>query len=756
MHTRVIHGEGFAVTRMDASNASAPSGAVAGKAGPGRARGMPPETAGTGPAPSLWAGIGRDTKAGISLGLVTVTQALVHGLVAFGSLGPRAAAFGMAAALVASAAAGLVIGLLASTRPLSAGTSAITALVTASFLASAGPESVPEAMAVAMMLAAGAGVMLLVAAWAGLGRLAGLVPAPVTIGLVNAGVVLIMLGQAPLALGLQPGEAIGVGTPHHGSLLVAAVSAASMWLRVPGLPASVAALVAGTATHMALATTAIPLGATLGYAPTPAVLAAGMAEAWRSLPALADGTAFAARLLPASLSLTVLVTLEALVGIAAMRDMTGRRADERRDLAAVGAGCLAAAMTGFPGSVLGHGSMSYWTSGGRGRLGLVVRAAVSVACLAGAGKAIAVLPFAALAGTLIGLNLQLFRWRPLFPKRGPGFARRAADALMIAVIIVGGVLFGLAVSIFIGVLLSIIVFTGSMTQSIIRRSIRSPIGRSRVRRPAEDVALLAGAGHRMELVEVEGALFFGTADRLLDHLERARRAGVEIIILDLERVTRIDATGAQRLAEACRAGGRVLVAPLHPASRAATELAAIGLGDAVPTASAWPTVADALEAAEDGLLASLRTGKAAPGRAGEEALATLGVPHAAIAPILARMQPCHFSAGEAILRAGHPSDAAYLLLSGETLVSLPGRAGGPATRLAVLAAGTVFGELALLGAERRAADVTARGDVACLRLGVAEARSLREENPDAAWHLLVAVARQTAVNLTAANAALDG
>lgn len=120
------------------------------------------------------------------------------------------------------------------------------------------------------------------------------------------------------------------------------------------------------------------------------------------------------------------------------------------------------------------------------------------------------------------------------------------------------------------------------------------------------------------------------------------------------------------------------------------------------------------------------------------------------------MQPCHFADGETILRAGELSDAAYLLLSGQTLVSLPGRGGGPPTRLAVLAPGTVFGELALLGAATRSADVTARGAARCLRLGVTEAQALRAENPEAAWHLLVAVARQTAVNLTAANAALDG
>ncbi len=704
-----------------------------------------------------WAAVAGETKAAFGFGIVAVTQALVHGLVAFGALGRMAAAAGMAAALLSSAAAGVVTGLSASTRPLVAGTSAITALVTASFLASAGPASLGEAMALAMLLGAAAGLMLLLAAWAGLGRLAGFVPAPVTMGLVNAGVVLIVLGQAPLALGLLPGERIGTGTLQPASLLVAAVAAAAMWLKLPGIPPSVLALAAGTAAHLSLAAGAVPLGPTLGFAPGPELLVSLMAEAWREGPSLSAREGLAAQVAPAALSLAVLVALEALVGIAMMRSMTGRRANERRDLAAVGAGCIAAAITGgFPGSVLGHGTLAFWHLGGRGRLGLALRAGVSLVCLAVAGQAVAALPFAALAGTLIGLNLQLFRWRPLLPKPGPGFARRVADALMIAVIVVGGVLFGLAVSIMIGVLLSIIVFTGSMAQSVVRRSITAPVGRSRVRRPADDVALLAKAGHRIALVEVEGALFFGTADQLLDHLARLRRAGAEIIVLDLERVTRIDATGAQRLAEACRMGERVLVAPLHPASRAAAELAAIGEAASVPAASAWPTVADAVEAAEEALLALLGRRPDTARRTGEEALAALGLPDDMLAPVLARMQACRFGPGEPILRAGEASDAAYLLLSGETLVSLPGRPGTPPTRLAVLAAGTVFGELALLGAKVRSADVTARGEVHCLRLSVADARALREENPDAAWHLLIAVARQTAVNLTAANAAIDG
>jgi MFS superfamily sulfate permease-like transporter len=701
--------------------------------------------------------LAREAGAGATLGLITATQSLVHGLIAFGTLGPEAASLGIAAALAASAAVGLVVASLSATRPLAAGTSAITALVTASFLAAAAPASLAEAMALAMLLAGLAGLLVLAASAAGLGRLAGLVPAPVTIGLVNAGVVLILLGQTPLALGLQPGEGLGAAPLHPGSLLVGLAAAAVMSLRLRIVPSSVVALAGGTAVHQALTAAGIPLGLTIGNAPTPPVLIAGIGAALQVMPQLLAQEGLAARLLPAALSLAVLVVLEAVVGITAMRDRTGRRADERRDLLSVGAGCLAAALAGgFPGTVLGTGSLAFWRQGGRGRPGLILRAAVCLACIATAGPVIAALPFAALAGTLIGYSLPMFVWRPLLPRRGPGFARRAADALMIAVIVVGGVFFGLAAAIGIGVLLSVIVFTGSMAQSVIRRSIRGPVGRSRVRRPAEDVALLAREGHRIELLEIEGALFFGTADRLLEQIARSRRAGVEIVVLDLERVTRIDTTGGQRLAEACRAGGRVLVAPLHPGARAAAELAAIGLGDAVPAASAWPTVADALEAAEDALLATLRGDGEGAGRAGEEALAALGLPAEAIGPVLSRMQPCRFAPGEQILRAGEASDAAYLLLSGQTLVSLPQREGGPATRLAVLAPGTVFGELALLGAERRTADVTARGEVLCLRLAVSDAHALRAENPDAAWHLLIAVARQTAANLTAANAALNG
>lgn len=110
-----------------------------------------------------------------------------------------------------------------------------------------------------------------------------------------------------------------------------------------------------------------------------------------------------------------------------------------------------------------------------------------------------------------------------------------------------------------------------------------------------------------------------------------------------------------------------------------------------------------------------------------------------------------FDDGEAILKMGEASEAAYLLLSGEVLISLATEDGRPAARLAVLAPGVLFGETALLGQSRRTADATARGDVVCLRIHGDDVARLRDTSPEIAWRFLATVARQLAIHLRTAN-----
>jgi hypothetical protein len=199
----------------------------------------------------------------------------------------------------------------------------------------------------------------------------------------------------------------------------------------------------------------------------------------------------------------------------------------------------------------------------------------------------------------------------------------------------------------------------------------------------------------------------------------------------------------------------VLLTPLHPGSRVAAELAALGLAGQIPKGCAFADLPMGMEAAEALMLAEIAAELPDPPHSPRSALEALGIPPSAIGPILALCTEQRFAAGSVILRQGEAADAAYVLLSGEVLISLPAGPTRPATRLAVLAPGLVFGESALLGQTRRSADATARSDVHCLRLDAAAAERLRIEAPGVAWHLMTMVARQLSTHVSAANAVID-
>jgi CRP-like cAMP-binding protein len=372
------------------------------------------------------------------------------------------------------------------------------------------------------------------------------------------------------------------------------------------------------------------------------------------------------------------------------------------------------------------------------------------------GPLVALLPFAALAGVLCGAVLRLVQL-PASPFRtGRGRARRAGDALVVLSVMGAALAFGLVVAVGVGVLLSIVIFTAFMAVTPIRRVTRNPVGRSRIRRPAEQERALRRSGEAIALLELEGAIFFGSAERVLQQAEAECAAGATVLILDMARVTRIDLSAGKRLIEVCNvAPGRVLLAPLHEGARARTELEALGLFSRLPEGAVRADLPGAVEAAEALILADTTVDQAPPTGTPRTALAALGLPPAVVAPLLALCTEQRFAAGSVILRQGDAADAAYVLLSGEVLISLPAGPTRPATRLAVLAPGLVFGASALLGPTRRSADATARSDVHCLRLDAAAAERLRIEAPGVAWHLMTMVARQLSTHVSAANAVID-
>ena len=105
------------------------------------------------------------------------------------------------------------------------------------------------------------------------------------------------------------------------------------------------------------------------------------------------------------------------------------------------------------------------------------------------------------------------------------------------------VFFGFQPAIAVGFQLSGLLFYLGMNRSLVRSVVDGTVRPSRRVWGGEDAALVHAARQRIRVIELEGALFFGSAARLSERVEPL--AGqADAVVLDFRRVTVIDATGA--------------------------------------------------------------------------------------------------------------------------------------------------------------------------------------------------------------------
>lgn len=107
--------------------------------------------------------------------------------------------------------------------------------------------------------------------------------------------------------------------------------------------------------------------------------------------------------------------------------------------------------------------------------------------------------------------------------------------------------------------------------------------------------------------------------------------------------------------------------------------------------------------------------------------------------LISRARTVELAAGARLFSRGDPSDAVYVLLSGELEVSLPAE-GGREVWLARLGPGALLGEMGVLDAGPRSADVTAVRRSRLLRIGRAVVLDALSSEPAAALVLLQVMA----------------
>lgn len=722
----------------------------------------------------------RSLGAGALGALATLAVLLTLGLLAFAPMGPLAAAIGIPAAFTGAIVGSVVLAIASRCSVTLAAPSSATALTLATLVAGVAQDPALAAAAAAQPIdaarwvgaaaacaVAGMGLIQLALAAIGLARLAHFVPQPVLAGFVNGIALLIILSQVPLLLGAAPGTPAGQWLPAF-----AKVGAGPLWLGLgtmacialvarlrPAWPALLIGLLAGlAAAHVVAALTpALPAGAMVNG--VRAALPPGPAWLPVSDPAVgAFVTRHAASVVLAAVLLAMIGSLESMLAIVSIEQGSGRRIAADRELAALGlANVLGGLLGALPIVILRAGTMAMRQAGGRGRLATLAAAATMLVLFAFAGPALRWVPLAVLAGVMVMVGFSLFdRWSARVGRRWWRAARRGtlaegddtlAGLAVMAVVCTLTVVQGIAAGVAIGVALSLLVFVRRLNRTLVRAQVSGVARPSRRIYPGAVEARLLGLRTRIMLLELEGALFFGSGAQLPQRVE-ALAPPVRFVVFDLRRVSTVDESGAMLLHEVAQRlairGQELLLAGVVQGSPVARGLHAFAPWSASQAPRTFSDTDLAMEAAEAALLAeaapgdpALATILAAEGELALEACSLVrGLTLRELRIVAAAMVRRELRAGEVVFRQGDTAEALYVVTRGSvSAVSVVRGAVNRLQRFASLGPGTMLGEMALLDQAGRSADAVADND-ACLQvLSSANLERLLQEHPEVAAKL---------------------
>lgn len=744
----------------------------------------------------------RELVAALACIFASIPQTMAYGVVALAALGPQWIGLGIIAGLLSSVLHGLFATVLGGNPSTVTGPRAATILVFGAMLAQlaalpglAGSEGGPlVALGLAEAAVVAAGLLQILFAALRCGRLAGFVPYPVVAGFLNGSALLILAGQikpltgVPLSALADPAQAWHLLQPEP--LALGLGTTAIMLLaarRLKRVPPALAGLAAGTVAYHLLdaAGLAGALGGTIGPLPSQGLPSAADLELILSQVSLTD-PGLVAILAPSVLSMAALSTLDALLASLALDALTLRRSDGNRELLAQGVGNMAAGllwMLPSSGSMARAGTLV--RAGSRTALGPLLVALLTLVVSTGLGDAVAVLPRAVLAGLLVVVAIDLFdKWSVALLRRHWRTWPRG-DLLAVAVVVVVTLVFNLMVAVAVGVLLALVIFVARMARSPIRRHYPATALAARIHGDPERTALIERQGNRIAVIELEGALFFGSVAAVEEKVEELVAGGVRFVVLDLKRVKDADASGArlvERLnARLARQDGALVLAYVERERRAGPRgggagprgngdghieverrqhsgdrrlwrvfdqlgaVAALGADRFQPDvdrAVAWceERLRDTL--ADDSLLEEFRALGPAILR---------GIDRGGLRLLRAVMSRHVLAAGEAVFRQGDPPDSVYFLASGQVEVVIDLAGTDRKLRVQTLTRGSVFGEMAVLDPKPRSASVEVRSAAVCYRLAAADFEALKGGAPKLAFRLLENIALIFAERLRATN-----
>ncbi|WP_210460633.1 SulP family inorganic anion transporter [Rhodococcus opacus] len=461
---------------------------------------------------------GADLLAGLIVALVALPLALGFGI---------SSGLGAAAGLTTAVIAGAVAAVFGGSRFQVSGPTGAMTVVLVPIVGQYGPTGV---LAVGLI----AGLVLVVLAFAGVGRAVRYMPAPVIEGFTAGIAVVIALQQFPAALGITGAEGEKVWqsaadavhqfvqepsllTPATALAVAAVILVGGRYF--PRVPFSLIAVAAATLIAQLFHLDVARIGA----------IPAGFAAPTLSFLHLGELTS----LIAPALAVAALAALESLLSATAADSMAvGTRHNPDRELFGQGLANIAAPLFG---GVPATGAIARTAvnvrSGARTRLAALTHAVLLAAIVYLAAGLVAQIPLAALAGVLLATTVRMVETASILAITR---ATRADAVVMVATFLVT-VVFDLVTAVAVGVGFAAVLALRAVAKSA--RIEQVPLETDDHLTEEHDLLREHIVAYR-----IDGALFFAAAHRFL--LELADVSDVKVVILRMSRITAIDATGA--------------------------------------------------------------------------------------------------------------------------------------------------------------------------------------------------------------------
>ncbi|MBN1302259.1 MAG: SLC26A/SulP transporter family protein [Melioribacteraceae bacterium] len=703
-----------------------------------------------------------DIKGAVSASIITLPVSIGYGTIAFASLGAGFSSGAVLTGIYAAVFCGLLSALFGGTPTRITTPKASLTLLLATFITGLS-DSLPEEtfgrteiiIGLTALCIFTAGLVQIILGVSRIGNIVKYVPQSVISGFVNGIALLLIIKQLNPLLGLDTNDSdlTFILKPEIIHELAMAAGLLTILLYfisrkfLSFIPPSLVALAGGTLSFYLLQTFMGSRGAhsVIGEINSAFPMPSAIPDLIDYLVQF-DFLYFLPQVIITGVVIGLLGSMESLLCSVVCDNQTGMRHNSSKELLGQGLGNIASSIFGgLAGAGSVQSSLSNINAGSKTFYSGIISSITIFLTLLIFTDLISIIPLSVVAGIIIAVELTMFdRWTINFLKKINVISKLGRETVFNMIIIFTVTVITLFVNLIwavvIGIVMASVLFILSMSKSIVRRQYSADKIHSGKTRPLQQIEILEKYGKRIIVIELQGPVFFGSADKLYTLVtDTADRA--EHFIFDFKKVSQLDSKGASILIQInnllVNSGKKLSLSYIYGKSYLRDILYDMEVTANIGEENMFNDTDIALENAENRLIDSHGYKPLGHSR---KLIMELPIVHefteSEIRIFSDTLIEEDYKKNQPVIKEGEINRDLFILVKGSVSVKIKIPQRNEFKRIATYSEGVLFGEVAFLDGKPRTADVICDTDSILLRLPAEHFEQLSKSNPDIAIKLV--------------------